>query len=113
MQELTRYILRTDTTGQLCCKGRFTQKKANPGYTGKEEFNYFLSVLFPDEELMIMPYNRVVKDLNGLSEEEFMAKIKDKFTVSESSTRLLLLRKVNSECILAKNGTHSQPKKKS
>ena len=37
---------------------------------------------------MIMPYNRVVKDLNGLSEEEFMAKIKDKFTVSESSTQV-------------------------
>ena len=79
------------------------RREANPGYTGNEEFNYFLSVLFPDEELMIMPYNRVVKDLNGLSEEEFMAKIKDKFTV----------RKVNSECILAKNGTHSQQKKKS
>lgn len=64
------------------------RREANPGYTGKEEFNYFLSVLFPDEELMIMPYNRVVKDLNGLSEEEFMAKIKDKFTVSESSTQV-------------------------
>lgn len=64
------------------------RREANPGYTGNEEFNYFLSVLFPDEELMIMPYNRVVKDLNGLSEEEFMAKIKDKFTVSESSTQV-------------------------
>lgn len=64
------------------------RREVNPGYTGNEEFNYFLSVLFPDEELMIMPYNRVVKDLNGLSEEEFMAKIKDKFTVSESSTQV-------------------------
>ena len=64
------------------------RREANPGYTGNEEFNYFLSVLFPDEELMIMPYNRVVKDLNGLSEEEFMAKIKDKFNVSESSTQV-------------------------
>lgn len=64
------------------------RREANPGYTGNEEFNYFLSVLFPDEELMIMPYNRVVKDLNGLSEEEFMAKIKDKFTLSESSTQV-------------------------
>lgn len=64
------------------------RREANPGYTGNEEFNYFLSVLFPDEELMIMPYNRVVKDLNGLCEEEFMAKIKDKFTVSESSTQV-------------------------
>ncbi len=64
------------------------RREVNPGYTGNEEFNYFLSVLFPDEELMIMPYNRVVKDLNGLTEEEFMAKIKDKFTVSESSTQV-------------------------
>ena len=64
------------------------RREEHPDYTGKEEFNYFLSVLFPDEELMIMPYNRVVKDLNGLSEEEFMAKIKDKFTVSESSTQV-------------------------
>ena len=41
------------------------RREANPGYTGNEEFNYFLSVLFPDEELMIMPYNRVVKDLKS------------------------------------------------
>lgn len=64
------------------------RREANPGYTGNEEFNYFLSVLFPDEELMIMPYNRVVKDLNGLSEEEFITKIKEKFTVSGSSTQV-------------------------
>lgn len=44
----------------------------NPDYTGEEEFNYFLSVLFADEELMIMDYNRVVKDLNGLSAEQFV-----------------------------------------
>lgn len=52
-------------------------------YTGEEEFNYFLSVLFADEELMIMDYNRVVKDLNGLSEEEFMQKVQDVFTIAE------------------------------
>ncbi len=50
-------------------------------YTGEEEFNYFLSVLFPDEELHILDYNRVVKDLNGLSNEEFFAKIEEKFMV--------------------------------
>lgn len=48
------------------------RRKENPDYTGDEEFNRFLSVLFPDDQLYIMPYNRVVKDLNGLSEEEFM-----------------------------------------
>lgn len=48
-------------------------------YDGTEEFNYFLSVLFPDEELLIMDYNRVVKDLNSLSEAEFLAKVSEKF----------------------------------
>ena len=42
----------------------FKRREEHPGYTGKEEFNYFLSVLFPDEELMIMDYNRVVRDLS-------------------------------------------------
>ena len=58
----------------------------NPGYTGEEEFNYFLSVLFPHDELMIMDYNRTVKDLNGLSLDEFMDKVKEKFEVAESET---------------------------
>lgn len=61
----------------------FKRREEHPGYTGKEEFNYFLSVLFPDEELMIMDYNRVVKDLNGMSEEQFLAKINDLFVVSQ------------------------------
>ncbi|MGN0319006.1 MAG: DUF1015 domain-containing protein [Lachnospira sp.] len=60
------------------------RRAENPGYTGDEEFNYFLSVLFPDEELMIMPYNRVLKDLNGLSSEEFMKKVEGLFEVKPS-----------------------------
>ena len=55
------------------------RREANPDYTGAEEFNRFLSVLFPDDQLMIMDYNRVVKDLNGLSNEEFLAKIEAVF----------------------------------
>ena len=51
------------------------RRKNHPGYTGEEEFNYFLSVLFPDDELMIMDYNRVVKDLNGLSKESFYNRV--------------------------------------
>lgn len=47
----------------------------HPGYTGKEEFNRFLSVLFPDDQLAILPYNRVVKDLNGYTEEDFLKEI--------------------------------------
>lgn len=53
----------------------------NPNYTGEEEFNYFLAVAFPDEDLYVMDYNRVVKDLNGLSREEFMQKISEKFEI--------------------------------
>ncbi len=62
------------------------RREENPGYTGEEEFNYFLSVLFPHDELMIMDYNRTVKDLNGLSLDEFMDKVKEKFDVAESET---------------------------
>lgn len=53
---------------------------------GYEEFNFFLSVLFPENELKILPYYRVVKDLNGYSAEEFIQKISDKFTVEASET---------------------------
>lgn len=60
------------------------RREQNPGYTGTEEFNYFLSVLFPDEELMIMDYNRVVKDLNGLTTREFLDKVKEIFEVETS-----------------------------
>ena len=59
------------------------RREENPGYTGEEAFNYFLSVLFPDEQLMIMPYNRVVADLNGMSSEEFLEKISRCFVVKE------------------------------
>ena len=59
------------------------RRETYPEYTGAEEFNYFLSVLFPGEELMIMDYNRVVKDLNGLSEAAFLEKVKSVFDVVE------------------------------
>lgn len=59
------------------------RRTEHPEYTGEEEFNYFLSVLFPDEQLMIMDYNRVVKDLNGWTEEEFLAKVSEIFAVEE------------------------------
>lgn len=58
------------------------RREANPDYTGDEEFNYFLSVFFAEEELHIMDYNRVVKDLNGLSSEEFLDKMKIAFAVT-------------------------------
>ena len=56
-------------------------EKQNP--TGKEEFNYFLSVLFPDEQLMIMDYNRVIKDLNGHTSTEILSALKEKGTLKK------------------------------
>jgi len=61
------------------------RRAEHPDYDGSEEFNYFLSVLFPDEELMIMDYNRVVKDLNGLTAEEFLKKVQELFDVTPVS----------------------------
>ena len=58
------------------------RRKEHPGYTGEEAFNYFLSVLFPDEELYIMDYNRVVRDLNGMTADQFLQKMKEIFEVS-------------------------------
>lgn len=58
------------------------RRNENRDYTGKEEFNYFLSVLFPDDQLMIMDYNRVVKDLNGLTKEAFLQRIGEDFEVT-------------------------------
>jgi len=58
------------------------RRKENSGYTGKEEFNFFLSVLFPHDQLMIMPYNRVVKDLNGLTADEFLAAVEKSFSLT-------------------------------
>jgi len=58
------------------------RRRENPAFTGEEPFNYFLSVLFPDDQLMILPYNRAVKDLAGLTKETFLEKVKENFTVS-------------------------------
>lgn len=59
------------------------RRKEHPDYDGTEEFNYFLSVLFPDEQLMIMAYNRVVKDLNGMTEEGFLKRVSEIFEVRQ------------------------------
>ena len=60
------------------------RRKENPGYTGEEEFNYFLSVLFPHDELRILDYNRTVKDLNGRSLEKFLEEIRKNFIVEKA-----------------------------
>ncbi|HNX93420.1 MAG TPA: DUF1015 family protein, partial [Syntrophomonas sp.] len=57
-----------------------------PDFTGEEEFNHFLAVIFPDKDLKIMDYNRVVKDLNGLTTAEFFAAVEGKFTVAKTGS---------------------------
>ncbi len=58
------------------------RRESKPDYDGSEEFNYFLSVIFPDDQLYIMDYNRIVKDLNGNTKEEFLAKVSRKFDIT-------------------------------
>ncbi len=60
----------------------------NPNHTGKEEYNFFLAVHFPDNQLKIMDYNRVIKDLNGLSVDQFLAKLGENFTVEKKGSEI-------------------------
>ena len=55
-------------------------------HTGNEDYNYFLTVIFPDSQLQILAYNRVVKDLNGLSKEDFLQAVRQQFTINENAT---------------------------
>jgi len=65
------------------------EKKANnPNHTGNEEYNYFLAVIFPDNQLNIIDYNRVVKDLNGLTPVQLIEKLQDKFEVEEVGSEI-------------------------
>lgn len=62
--------------------------KADPNHTGDEEYNYLLAVCFPESHLKVMDYNRVVKDLNGLTDEEFLQKLTDKFVVEQKGEEI-------------------------
>jgi uncharacterized protein (DUF1015 family) len=64
------------------------KKHNNPNHTGKEEYNFFLAVHFPDNQLTIIDYNRVVTDLNGMSDAEFMEMLKKNFEVKEVGTEI-------------------------
>jgi uncharacterized protein (DUF1015 family) len=62
------------------------KREQHPNYTGDEEFNYFMAVSFPDNQLTIIDYNRVVKDLNGLSKDEFLQKLSEFFDIENKGT---------------------------
>lgn len=64
------------------------KRKNNPNHTGAEEYNFFLAVVFPESHLKIIDYNRVVKDLNGMSQEELLLKLTTDFTVEEKGTEI-------------------------
>ena len=71
------------------------KKLQNPNHRGDEEYNYFLAVCFPDNQLNIIDYNRVVKDLNGLSDEEFLNKLSKNFIVEEKGTEIYKPQKLH------------------
>ncbi len=65
------------------------EKRAqNPNHTGDEEYNYFLAVIFPESQLHVIDYNRVVRDLNGLTPDEFLAKLSESFDVTDMGTEI-------------------------
>ncbi len=64
------------------------RRKENPNHTGNEEYNFFLSVIFPHDQLYIMDYNRVAKDFNGLKKNEFLNKVREKFELEQSKVPL-------------------------
>ncbi len=89
IQKLAALFQEVDTLyiadGHHRCKSGVTvgqmRRQDQPDFTGEEEFNFFLAVIFPDQDLYIMDYNRVVKDLNGYSTEAFLLKIAENFDI--------------------------------
>jgi uncharacterized protein (DUF1015 family) len=66
-------------------RARAALREKNPNHTGREEYNRFLAVVFPDEQMQILPYYRVVRDLNGRSTGEFLAAVKERFDVTDDA----------------------------
>ena len=93
IEELVRLFAQIDTAyvadGHHRAKSgsrvREIRRSANPKHTGDEEYNYFMAVYFPHDQLAILPYNRVVKDLNGNTLETFMDKVREKFEITDTT----------------------------
>lgn len=64
------------------------KKEHNPHHTGKEEYNFFMTVIFPDNQLKVIDYNRVVKDLNGLNKDQFIAALGKTYVVEDMGTEI-------------------------
>jgi uncharacterized protein (DUF1015 family) len=92
------------------------KKLQNPNHTGNEEYNFFMAVCYPDNQLNIIDYNRVVKDLNGLSDDDFLNKLKENFIVEEKGTDIYKPNKLHNfsvylsgkwYSVTAKEGTYN------
>jgi uncharacterized protein (DUF1015 family) len=91
------------------------KQENNPVHTGNEEYNYFLAVIFPDDQLRIIDYNRTIKDLNGLSKEEFLKKLEAGFDIKEKGEKIYKPKKLHNfsmylegkwYSLIAKKGTY-------
>ena len=69
-------------------KIKAARQQQNPGHSGDEEYNFFLAVIFPDNQMKILPYNRLVKDLNGMCKAEFFAKLAERFDYEEADDKV-------------------------
>lgn len=81
------YIADGHHRAKSASRAREEKMKANPHHNGSEEYNYFIAVIFPAEQLKILPYNRVVIDLNGLSKADFMDAVAQKFIISKTENK--------------------------
>ena len=81
------YIADGHHRAKSASRAKEEKMKANPHHSGSEEYNYFIAVLFPEDQLKILPYNRVVFDLNGLSKADFMNSVADKFTITPTTDK--------------------------
>src|ERR1041385_7168717 len=73
-------------------RARAELKETGFGFIGNEEYNFFQCVLFPDNQLSILPYNRIVKNLNGMSREEFLSRVRENFEVTPEASPVPKLR---------------------
>ena len=81
------YIADGHHRAKSASRAREEKKKVNPNHKGDEEYNYFVAVLFPEDQLKILPYNRVVFDLNGLSKDDFLNAVSEKFEVKPTTNK--------------------------
>lgn len=79
------YIADGHHRAKSASRAREEKKKANPNHKGDEEYNYFVAVLFPAEQLRILPYNRIVFDLNGLSKDSLLNEVSEKFEIKPTT----------------------------